>query len=42
MKELPVLPIAELEETMAVSKRVNGVKFDVSGNNRPNEWWIKQ
>ncbi|WP_423801501.1 oligopeptide ABC transporter substrate-binding protein [Neobacillus sp. SAB-20_R2A] len=42
MKDLPVLPIAELEETMAVSKRVNGVKFDVSGMNRPNEWWIKQ
>ncbi len=42
MKELPVLPIAELEETMAVSKRVHGVKFDVSGKNRPNEWWIKQ
>ncbi|EKN65406.1 oligopeptide ABC transporter oligopeptide-binding protein AppA [Neobacillus bataviensis LMG 21833] len=42
MKELPGLPIAELEETMAVSKRVQGAKFDVSGMNRPNEWWIKQ
>ncbi|MFF2446177.1 oligopeptide ABC transporter substrate-binding protein [Neobacillus sp. NPDC058068] len=42
MKELPALPIAELEETMAVSKRVQGVTFDVSGKNRPNEWWIKQ
>ncbi|CAH2713485.1 Oligopeptide-binding protein AppA [Neobacillus rhizosphaerae] len=42
MKELPVLPIAEIEETMAVSKRVHGVTFDVSGYNRPNEWWIKQ
>ncbi|WP_284037498.1 oligopeptide ABC transporter substrate-binding protein [Neobacillus sp. 114] len=42
MKDLPILPIAELEETMAVSKRVQGVTFDVSGKNRPNEWWIKQ
>ncbi|WP_312471310.1 oligopeptide ABC transporter substrate-binding protein [Neobacillus sp.] len=42
MKELPVLPIAEIEETMAVSKRVHGVTFDVSGYNRPNVWWIKQ
>jgi peptide/nickel transport system substrate-binding protein len=42
MEELPILPIAELEETMAVSKRVQGVKFDVSGYNRPHEWWIKQ
>ncbi|GHH98480.1 oligopeptide ABC transporter substrate-binding protein [Neobacillus kokaensis] len=42
MKELPVLPIAELEETMAVAKRVQGVTFDVSGMNRPNNWWIKQ
>ncbi len=42
MKELPVLPIAELEETMAVSKRVHEVTFDVSGMNRPNEWWIQQ
>jgi peptide/nickel transport system substrate-binding protein len=41
MKELPVLPIAELEETMAVSKRVHGVSFDVSGKNRPNNWWIQ-
>ncbi|MED3623111.1 oligopeptide ABC transporter substrate-binding protein [Bacillus thermocopriae] len=42
MEELPILPITELEETMAVSKRVQGVKFDVSGYNRPHEWWIKQ
>jgi peptide/nickel transport system substrate-binding protein len=42
MKDLPVLPIAELEETMAVAKRVQGVKFDVSGMNRPHEWWIQQ
>ncbi|MED4207576.1 oligopeptide ABC transporter substrate-binding protein [Neobacillus mesonae] len=42
MKELPALPIAELEETMAVAKRVQGVTFDVSGMNRPNNWWIKQ
>ncbi|WHY87757.1 ABC transporter substrate-binding protein [Neobacillus novalis] len=42
MKELPALPIAELEETMAVSKRVQDVKFSVAGMNRPNEWWIKK
>jgi peptide/nickel transport system substrate-binding protein len=42
MQDLPALPIAELEETMAVSKRVQDVKFDVSGMNRPNEWWIKK
>lgn len=42
MKELPALPIAELEETMAVNKRIQGVTFDVSGKNRPNVWWIKQ
>lgn len=42
MKDLPILPIAELEETMAVNKRVQNVTFNVSGKNRPNEWWIKQ
>ncbi|WP_042356484.1 oligopeptide ABC transporter substrate-binding protein [Bacillus rubiinfantis] len=42
MEELPGLPIVEVDETMAVSKRVQGAKFDVSGMNRPNEWWIKQ
>ncbi|MGX6442254.1 oligopeptide ABC transporter substrate-binding protein [Neobacillus sp. K501] len=42
MEELPALPIAELEETMAINKRVQGVKYDVSGKNRPNEWWLKQ
>ncbi|MCM3767527.1 oligopeptide ABC transporter substrate-binding protein [Neobacillus niacini] len=42
MEDLPGLPIAEIDETMAVSKRVQGTKFDVSGKNRPNEWWIKQ
>lgn len=41
-EELPVLPIAELEDVMAVSKRVQGVKYDVSGSNDFNEWWIKQ
>ncbi|CRK83471.1 oligopeptide ABC transporter substrate-binding protein [Neobacillus massiliamazoniensis] len=42
MKDLPILPIAELEETMAVNKRVKGITFDLSGMNRPNEWWVKQ
>lgn len=42
MDELPILPIAELDETMAVNKRVKGVKFDVSGMNSPSQWWIEQ
>jgi peptide/nickel transport system substrate-binding protein len=42
MKDLPILPIAELKETMAVNKRVQNVHYTVSGSNRPNEWWIKQ
>ncbi|MHC0036702.1 oligopeptide ABC transporter substrate-binding protein [Pseudoneobacillus sp. C159] len=41
-EEVPALPILELEEVMAVSKRVQNVKFDVSGYNDPHEWWIKQ
>ncbi len=42
MEELPALPVAELDEVMALNKRVQGVTFDVSGTNRPNEWWIQQ
>ncbi|MGG4468073.1 oligopeptide ABC transporter substrate-binding protein [Paenibacillus alvei] len=42
MEELPALPVAELDEIMALNKRVQGVTFDVSGMNRPNEWWIQQ
>lgn len=42
MEELPALPVAELDEVMALNKRVQGVTFDVSGKNRPNEWWIQQ
>lgn len=42
MKDLPILPIAELEETMAVNKRVKGATFDLSGKNRPNVWWLNQ
>ncbi len=42
MEELPALPVAELDEIMALNKRVQGVTFDVSGTNRPNEWWIQQ
>ncbi|WNF24132.1 oligopeptide ABC transporter substrate-binding protein [Mesobacillus jeotgali] len=41
-EEVPALPILELEEVMAVAKRVQGVKYDVSGSNSPHEWWIKQ
>ncbi|SFA78691.1 MULTISPECIES: oligopeptide ABC transporter substrate-binding protein [unclassified Bacillus (in: firmicutes)] len=42
MDELPALPIAELDEVMAVNKRVKGVKYDVSGTNRQHEWWLEQ
>ena len=42
MEELPALPVAELDEITALNKRVQGVTFDVSGTNRPNEWWIQQ
>lgn len=42
MSELPALPVAELDEIVAVSKRVQNVKYDVSGSNKANEWWIKQ
>jgi peptide/nickel transport system substrate-binding protein len=41
-EEVPALPILELEEVMAVSKRVKGVTFDVSGSNDPHEWWIQE
>ncbi|MFB6465333.1 oligopeptide ABC transporter substrate-binding protein [Cytobacillus sp. Hz8] len=40
MDELPILPIAELDEIMAINKRVKGVTFSVAGLNRPNEWWL--
>ncbi|WP_053361886.1 oligopeptide ABC transporter substrate-binding protein [Bacillus sp. FJAT-27251] len=41
-EEVPVLPILELEEVMAVNERVQGVVYDVSGQNSAHEWWIKQ
>ncbi|WP_433748912.1 oligopeptide ABC transporter substrate-binding protein [Falsibacillus pallidus] len=41
-EEVPALPIAELYDVYAVSKRVQDVKYDVSGSNSPAEWWIKQ
>jgi peptide/nickel transport system substrate-binding protein len=41
-EEVPVLPILELDEVMAVNDRVQGVKFDVSGPNSAHEWWVKQ
>ncbi|KKK36959.1 peptide ABC transporter substrate-binding protein [Mesobacillus campisalis] len=41
-EEVPVLPILELEEVMAVNERVQGVEYDVSGQNSAHEWWIKQ
>ncbi|PTY78325.1 peptide ABC transporter substrate-binding protein [Heyndrickxia sporothermodurans] len=41
-EELPMIPIGETDEVYAVSKRLKGVKLDVSGTNRPHEWWIEQ
>ncbi|MGG4505833.1 oligopeptide ABC transporter substrate-binding protein [Heyndrickxia sporothermodurans] len=41
-EELPMIPIGETDEVYAVSKRLKGVKLDVSGKNRPHEWWIEQ
>lgn len=41
-EEVPGLPIMELEDSIALSKRVQGVKYDVSGSNDSHEWWIKQ
>ncbi|RLQ97198.1 oligopeptide ABC transporter substrate-binding protein [Falsibacillus albus] len=41
-EEVPVIPIMELQDAWAISKRVQNVTLDVSGYNSPNEWWIKQ
>jgi peptide/nickel transport system substrate-binding protein len=41
-EEVPALPIAELQDTMAVSKRVHGVEYDVSGSNDYHLWWIQK
>jgi peptide/nickel transport system substrate-binding protein len=41
-EEVPALPIAELEDAIAVSKRVQGVEYDVSGSNDYHLWWIQE
>lgn len=41
-EEVPALPIAELEDAVAVSKRVQGIEYDVSGSNDPHLWWIQE
>lgn len=40
-EELPMLPIMETQTAYALSKRLQGVTFDVSGTNSPHEWWLK-
>ncbi|MHC0037698.1 oligopeptide ABC transporter substrate-binding protein [Pseudoneobacillus sp. C159] len=41
-EELPVLPIVELEDVMAINKRVKGVVYDISGANSKHLWWINE
>ncbi|WP_246569721.1 oligopeptide ABC transporter substrate-binding protein [Lentibacillus saliphilus] len=41
-EQIPMIPIAELEEVLAVSDRLQGVELDLSGKNSPHEWWVKQ
>lgn len=41
-EELPVLPIAELNEPWAFSERLQGVSLTVNGLNSAHEWWVKQ
>lgn len=39
---IPLIPMAELEETLAISSRLKGVELDLSGRNSPHEWWIEE
>jgi peptide/nickel transport system substrate-binding protein len=41
-EEVPALPIMELYDVYAVSSKLKGITFDVSGFNSPHEWWIEQ
>ncbi|MFC0523330.1 oligopeptide ABC transporter substrate-binding protein [Pontibacillus salicampi] len=41
-EELPMLYIGELQELVGMNERVGGVKYDVSENNNPNEWYITE
>lgn len=39
---IPMIPIAELEEVLAISSRLKGVEMDVSGRNSAHEWWVEE
>lgn len=41
-EDLPMLYIAELQEIVALSNRVGGVEYDVSGQNNPAEWFVTE
>jgi peptide/nickel transport system substrate-binding protein len=41
-EELPILPIVELEDVVAINKRVKGVVYDISGANSKHLWWINE
>ncbi|TWT27975.1 oligopeptide ABC transporter substrate-binding protein [Planomicrobium sp. CPCC 101110] len=41
-EDLPMLYIAELEEIVALNKRVGGATYDVSGQNNPAEWYVTE
>ncbi|QQZ08221.1 oligopeptide ABC transporter substrate-binding protein [Heyndrickxia vini] len=40
--ELPAIPISELDDSYALTKRVQGVKVTPLGTNSPHQWWIEQ
>ncbi|MGE8205215.1 oligopeptide ABC transporter substrate-binding protein [Heyndrickxia sp. NPDC080065] len=39
-EELPVIPIAELDQTIALNKRVHGVELNPLGTNSSHLWWV--
>ncbi|NYV67753.1 oligopeptide ABC transporter substrate-binding protein [Bacillus sp. Gen3] len=41
-EEVPAIPISELDNTFALTKRVKGVEVTPLGTNSPHEWWIEQ
>lgn len=41
-EEVPAIPISELDDTFALTKRVKGVEVTPLGTNSPHEWWIEQ
>lgn len=41
-EDVPMLYIAELEEIVALNKRVGGTEYDVSGSNSPAEWFVTE